>query len=68
MSLSACLWGFIGCRNSGWGFHNLKQSESGQQGIGATLDFYTYPSALKSAYGSAPVSVTLFYLRRFGKM
>lgn len=50
------------------GIHNLKQSENGQQGIGATLDFYAYPSTLKSAYGSAPLSATLFYRWRFGKM
>nr|WP_309691703.1 hypothetical protein [Armatimonas sp.] len=50
------------------GIHNLKQSENGQQGIGATLDFYAYPSTLKSVYGSAPLSATLFYPWRFGKM
>ena len=50
------------------GVHNLKQSESSQQGVGASLDFYSYPTALKASYGNAPVSVNLFYCVRFGKM
>ena len=50
------------------GVHNLRQSESGQQGIGASLDFYSYPSALKGSYGAAPVSFNVFYRWRFGKM
>ena len=50
------------------GVHNLKQDEQGQQGVGASLDFYSYPSALKPYYGSAPVSVNVFYRWRFGKM
>ncbi|WP_395092641.1 hypothetical protein [Armatimonas sp.] len=50
------------------GVHNLKQNEQGQQGIGASLDFYSYPSTLKTSYGSAPVSVNVFYRWRFGKM
>ncbi|MBB6050803.1 hypothetical protein [Armatimonas rosea] len=50
------------------GVHNLKQDEQGQQGIGASVDLYAYPTALKPAYGSAPVSVNLFYRWRFGKM
>ncbi|WP_309719465.1 hypothetical protein [Armatimonas sp.] len=48
------------------GIHNLKQDESGQQGVGASLDFYSYPSALKASYGNAPLSVNLFYRWRFG--
>ncbi len=50
------------------GVHNLKQDESGQQGVGASLDFYSYPSTLKASYGSAPVSVNVFYRWRFGRM
>lgn len=50
------------------GVHNRKQTESGQQGVGASLDFYSYPSALKGSYGAAPISFTVFYRWRFGKM
>jgi hypothetical protein len=50
------------------GVHNLKQGDDSQQGVGASLDFYSYPSALKSTYGNAPVSVNVFYRVRFGKM
>lgn len=50
------------------GTYNLKQDVQGQHGIGASLDFYPYPSALKAVYGNAPVSFTLFYRWRFGKM
>lgn len=49
------------------GVQTVHQDASGQQGIGASVDFYAYPSTLKPAYGSAPVSVTLFYRWRFGK-
>ncbi len=38
-----------------------------QGGLGASLDFYSYPSALKPFYGNAPVSVTLFYRWRLGQ-
>jgi hypothetical protein len=48
--------------------HNLKQNEQGQQGVGASVDLYAYPTALKPLYGSAPVSVNVFYRWRFGKM
>ncbi|MGC4042584.1 MAG: hypothetical protein QM758_02125 [Armatimonas sp.] len=50
------------------GVHNLKQDANGQQGVGASIDLYSYPSVLKSAYGSAPVSFTLFWRWRFGRM
>ena len=50
------------------GVHNLKQTEQGQQGIGGSLDFYQFPSALRPFYGKSPVSVNLFYRWRFGKM
>jgi hypothetical protein len=50
------------------GVHNLKQDERGQQGVGASLDFYSYPSTLKASYGTAPVSVNVFYRWRFGRM
>lgn len=50
------------------GVHNLKQDTNSQQGVGASLDFYSYPTALKPYYGSAPVSVNLFYRLRFGRM
>jgi hypothetical protein len=35
---------------------------------GVSLDFYAYPSALKPYYGNSPVSLNIFYRRRFGKM
>lgn len=50
------------------GVHNLKQNDQGQQGVGVSLDFYSYPSALKPIYGSEPVSVSVFYRVRFGRM
>ncbi len=50
------------------GVYNLKQDVQGQQGVGASLDFFTYPSALKPSYGNGPVSATIFYRWRFGKM
>jgi hypothetical protein len=36
--------------------------------IGASLDFYRFPSALKANYGNAPVGLTVFYRWRFGRM
>jgi len=50
------------------GLYNVKQDEQGQQAVGASLDFYAYPAALRSAYGRAPVSATVFYRWRFGRM
>lgn len=50
------------------GVQNLKQDEQGQQGVGASLDLYSVPAALKPTYGSAPISVTVFYRWRFGRM
>lgn len=50
------------------GVHNVRQDEKGEQGIGGSLDFYAYPAALRPYYGTAPVSLNLFYRWRFGKM
>lgn len=47
---------------------NVREDALGQHGIGAVLDLYAYPSALKPLYGSAPVSATVFYRWRFGRM
>ena len=49
--------------------YNFQQNKNSEQGIGASVDFYQYPSALKPDYGdSSPVGFTLFYRLRFGKM
>ncbi len=49
--------------------YNFQQNKNSEQGIGASVDFYQYPSALNPDYGSSsPVGFTLFYRLRFGKM
>ncbi len=50
------------------GLYRFRVLPSSDQGIGASLDFYTFPSTLLAAYGSSPVSFSLFYQLRFGKM
>lgn len=49
--------------------YNFQQDRHSEQGIGASVDFYQYPAALKLDYGnSAPIGVNVFYRLRFGKM
>lgn len=50
------------------GVFNFQASPSSEQGFGASLDFYQYPSALEPIYGTCPVTFNLFYRLRFGKM
>lgn len=50
------------------GIYNFQQSRASQQGFGASLDFYAYPTALRPYYGNSPVTFNLFYRLRFGKM
>jgi hypothetical protein len=48
--------------------YNFQQNRNVEQGLGASLDFYHYPSALNAQYGSNPVGFSVFYRLRFGKM
>lgn len=50
------------------GTYNFQQNKKVEQGIGSSVDFYAYPSALKPFYGKSPVSFNVFYRLRFGKM
>lgn len=47
---------------------SVRRDERGEHAVGAALDFHRFPSVLKPQYGSAPVSVNLFYRWRFGRM
>ena len=49
--------------------YNFQQNKRSEQGIGASVDFYQYPAALKPDYGSSPpIGFSVFYRLRFGKM
>ena len=50
------------------GTYNFQQNRSVEQGLGASVDFYQYPSALTAQYGNNPVGFSVFYRLRFGKM
>jgi hypothetical protein len=50
------------------GTYNFQQNRHVEQGIGASVDFYSFPGALKPLYGSDPVGFSVFYRLRFGKM
>lgn len=49
------------------GTYNFQQDHRVEQGIGAALDFYSFPSSIKPEYGSSPVSFSVFYRLRFGR-
>lgn len=50
------------------GTYNFQQNRSVEQGIGASVDFYRFSSALSAQYGSSPVGFSVFYRLRFGKL
>jgi hypothetical protein len=61
------------------GTHNIRKLTLGtlcnwisttkaQHGIGASLDWYSIPSSLRSAYRGTPIGINLFYRIRFGRM
>jgi hypothetical protein len=46
----------------------MSQTLRGQHALGLSLDMYAYPPALRPVYGRSPVSATLFYRWRFGRI
>jgi hypothetical protein len=48
--------------------YNFQQSRKAEQGVGASIDYHFISPTLQSVYGSNPVSFTLFYRLRFGRM
>jgi hypothetical protein len=50
------------------GTYNFQQNKNVEQGIGASVDFYSFPGALQPFYGNDPVGFSVFYRLRFGKM
>lgn len=50
------------------GTYNVRKDAEMEHGPGLSVDFYSFPSALKPYYGSHPVSFNVFYRIRFGRM
>jgi len=50
------------------GVKNLSESGGFQYGLGAYLDFYSFPSSLKPYYGNNPVSFGIFFRIRPSQM
>ena len=50
------------------GVHNIREQKGSELGVGGSVSFFGFPSALKGAYGSAPVGVNVFLRLRTGRM